>query len=258
VARRPPRPLALPSREALLDYLREAPGRVNKRDIARAFGVKGKDRTALKDLLRELSGVDLADKDASATFLELGFDSLFLTQARQSLQSKFGVKITYRQLSEDLSSLNALAAHIDASLPPEAFPLEPTPAASDPQTSPSGPTPATVPTNRPPVASGVGLPDLPNAQPLSVGSSNLLERLFNQQLQTMSQLMAQQLATLQGSVKGEGRVQNALASHEPTPAPLPGGELAIASGAGVRGKVTIVRQSAKCTKVGTRFTILFD
>ncbi|MBI2948516.1 MAG: aminotransferase class III-fold pyridoxal phosphate-dependent enzyme, partial [Verrucomicrobia bacterium] len=185
-----------------------------------------KDRVlaTLKDLLRELSGVDLADKDASATFLELGFDSLFLTQARQSLQSKFGVKITYRQLSEDLSSLNALAAHIDASLPPEAFPLEPTPAASDPQTSPSGPTPATVPTNRPPVASGVGLPDLPNAQPLSVGSSNLLERLFNQQLQTMSQLMAQQLATLQGSVKGEGRVQNALASHEPTPAPLPGGE----------------------------------
>ena len=52
--------------------------------------------------------------DVSASFLELGLDSLLLTQAAQLFQRKFGVRITFRQLMEDLSSLDALATHLDA------------------------------------------------------------------------------------------------------------------------------------------------
>jgi ribonuclease R len=43
----------LPDREALLAYIREA-GETNKADIARAFGLKGEDRRALRHMLAEL------------------------------------------------------------------------------------------------------------------------------------------------------------------------------------------------------------
>lgn len=43
-----------PSREALLAFLRDSPAAANKREIARAFGLKGAERIAMKDLLREL------------------------------------------------------------------------------------------------------------------------------------------------------------------------------------------------------------
>ena len=43
----------------------------------------------LKALIADLSGTDLADAEADASFLELGFDSLFLTQLTQGIQSKY-------------------------------------------------------------------------------------------------------------------------------------------------------------------------
>ncbi|MSP83698.1 MAG: ribonuclease R [Alphaproteobacteria bacterium] len=45
----------LPDRNEILAFIRESPGRVGKREIARAFGVKGSDRVALKELLRDLA-----------------------------------------------------------------------------------------------------------------------------------------------------------------------------------------------------------
>ncbi len=72
-------------------------------------------------LLQELSGYDLSGVDPSTDLLELGLDSLLLTQAATLFQRKFGVRITFRQLMEELSSLDAIALHLDAQLPPEAF-----------------------------------------------------------------------------------------------------------------------------------------
>ena len=37
----------------------------------------------------------------------MGFDSLLLTQAAQLLQSKFGIKVTFRQLMEDLGNIGS-------------------------------------------------------------------------------------------------------------------------------------------------------
>lgn len=45
---------ALPSRQQILDFLKTAEQRVGKREIARAFGIRGDDRIALKTLLREM------------------------------------------------------------------------------------------------------------------------------------------------------------------------------------------------------------
>jgi ribonuclease R len=54
---------ALPSKTALLDWIRDQPAEVSRRDIARAFGIKGGDRPALKALLRELAEEGHLEKD---------------------------------------------------------------------------------------------------------------------------------------------------------------------------------------------------
>src|SRR2546427_5487978 len=95
-----------------------------------------KDRlfAATRSLLRGLSGHDFSEVDAYANFVELGLDSLLLAQAAQLFERKFGVSISFRQLMEELSSLDAIASYMDARLPPEAF-------AEKPATPPSAPSP---------------------------------------------------------------------------------------------------------------------
>ncbi len=48
------KPAPLPTREELLAFIEESPGTVGKREIARAFNIRGDDRIALKGLLKEL------------------------------------------------------------------------------------------------------------------------------------------------------------------------------------------------------------
>ena len=70
----------------------------------------------LKEILEELSGINKSEFDETKTFLELGFDSLFMTQVSLAFQKKFDVKITLRQLLETAPSINAIAELIDGSL----------------------------------------------------------------------------------------------------------------------------------------------
>jgi ribonuclease R len=58
-ARRPRGDDALPSREEILTFLRESDGKAGKREIARAFNIKGDARTALKRRLAEMSAEGL-------------------------------------------------------------------------------------------------------------------------------------------------------------------------------------------------------
>ena len=76
--------------------------------------------------LRELSGMAEADINPAVSFMDLGLDSLFLTQARQAFKNRFGVRISFRQLMEELTTLNDVAAYLDEKLPPEALPAAPT------------------------------------------------------------------------------------------------------------------------------------
>lgn len=45
----------LPTKEQVLDWIKDNPGKSAKRDVARAFGIKGSDRIELKRILKELT-----------------------------------------------------------------------------------------------------------------------------------------------------------------------------------------------------------
>lgn len=55
-------PGQLPDRETLIRFIAEHPNRSSKRDIAKAFSVRGDDRIALKQLLRELEDEGLLER----------------------------------------------------------------------------------------------------------------------------------------------------------------------------------------------------
>ena len=71
---------------------------------------------------RRAAGVDperperhrAAALDPTASFADLGFDSLFLTQANAQFRKQFGVRITFRQIFEEAPSIDSLAGFIDA------------------------------------------------------------------------------------------------------------------------------------------------
>jgi glutamate-1-semialdehyde aminotransferase/thioesterase domain-containing protein/acyl carrier protein len=68
----------------------------------------------LAQILRDASGFDLYELNPDATFLELGFDSLFLIQFSQRIKSTFAVKVTFRQLIEEYSTIRSLVDFLAA------------------------------------------------------------------------------------------------------------------------------------------------
>ena len=94
----------------------------------------------IQETLSDLSGMNASEIAADASFSELGFDSLFLTQAAQALAKRFGVSLAFRQLMEELSTPAALAGYVDSLMAPEAAPLAP--AVLPPPTSHSSATPS--------------------------------------------------------------------------------------------------------------------
>jgi len=74
----------------------------------------------VREIAQDLSGVPLESVAENATFLELGFDSLFLTQLSAACQKAFRLRITFRQLFSDLPTIAALGSYLDEKLPAEA------------------------------------------------------------------------------------------------------------------------------------------
>src|SRR5262249_19605005 len=69
--RRAPAPMArgrVPSRDELLAFIKESPTPIGKREIARAFGIKGDQRIELKALLRDLRDNGEIAADRAKTF----------------------------------------------------------------------------------------------------------------------------------------------------------------------------------------------
>lgn len=151
-------------------------------------------------VIQDTTGLSVPDEKAS--FLELGFDSLLLTQLAASLKKEFKTAITFRQLSETLSDLAALVEFLDQKLPEEAYrepapamssePEVPVKAAEQPQMQPIFQQQA------PPVAQAYAMPNLQPQQfvyplpaqqginPQSNGVHSPME-LFSRQLELMSQ-----------------------------------------------------------------------
>ncbi len=84
--------------------------------------------TKLQSIIQELSGLNADDIDPAESFVDMGFDSLFLTQANLRFKKEFKVKITFRQLFDDAPCLQALAQYIDHQLPASAVLEQPAPA----------------------------------------------------------------------------------------------------------------------------------
>jgi glutamate-1-semialdehyde aminotransferase/malonyl CoA-acyl carrier protein transacylase len=130
----------------------------------------------LQVLFSELSGIDAASLDPALAFLELGLDSLFLTQASGAITKRFGVKVSFRDLLDDCSTLNSLAARLLPHLPAESAPP------------------------RPPQAQRGALPPVVHAVPspahnMGQGNDGALGQILAQQIE----LIARQLEILRGA-----------------------------------------------------------
>jgi amino acid adenylation domain-containing protein len=139
-------------------------------------------RATLVEILEGLSGSNLAGCDPSMTFVEMGFDSLFLTQVTQALQSRFGLRVTFRQLLAQESTIEGLASYIDSKLPGEASAAESVIA----NTSGTTAAPATI-APVPLATSSAVLSASTTAGEIAVAA------IVREQLQAMTQLMARQL-----------------------------------------------------------------
>jgi len=129
----------------------------------------------IKEILFELSGFEPDEMEADASFLELGFDSLFLTQAITKFNRKFKLAITFRQLFEEASTVETLADYVDKKLADGLFMPAKKPVT---QFTP-------ISHRNPQLATG-------NWQPAT--GNNHLQQVINQQLQ----IMQQQLDLLKG------------------------------------------------------------
>jgi len=155
----------------------------------------------LQSLFADLSGLEASALEPQAPFLELGLDSLLLTQASGAIQKAFGVKVTFRELLEELSTIAAIAGRLDAAMPPEPVPVR----APAPVTPASNPSPSAT----------TATPSVSKPLPTSVETS-VLERVFNQQLE----IMARQLDMLRGGAAAEAPAAQALAAPAAAPAPV--------------------------------------
>ncbi|MFD1468692.1 polyketide synthase [Hymenobacter caeli] len=77
--------------------------------------------TVVNELLENASGVEMSGVTPDMSFLEMGLDSLSLTQLAITLKKQFNLPITFRQLSERYATPNQLTDYLDQALPPEAY-----------------------------------------------------------------------------------------------------------------------------------------
>ncbi|RXJ49669.1 polyketide synthase [Gelidibacter gilvus] len=75
----------------------------------------------ISDIILNTSGIELEASEHDHNFLELGLDSLVLTQMAITCRNEFKTPITFRELNDELSTPNLLAEHLDNVLPKEVY-----------------------------------------------------------------------------------------------------------------------------------------
>ena len=88
--------------------LEPAPAPASPRDAIQA---------RLCECLQALSGLTTDELGSNASLMELGFDSLLLSRAANSIDVEFGVTIGLRQIAEEFPSISRLVDYIEAELP---------------------------------------------------------------------------------------------------------------------------------------------
>jgi amino acid adenylation domain-containing protein len=148
----------------------------------------------LRNLVEDISGIDMAGAEGDVPFVELGLDSLTLTQVATQVKKSFKVNLSFRQVMQSYRSFDALAEFLDITLP------------ADPVTAPA---PTVAPVAMAPVAQPVmtapalsaavpvmtyNMPAMATGTPIG-GPGALVQQVIAQQMQ----LMQQQLALLSGA-----------------------------------------------------------
>jgi amino acid adenylation domain-containing protein len=147
------------------------------------------------ELVEEVSGADVSDADPQTPWLELGLDSLTLTQLAIQVQRAHSLKVSFRQVMEEFPSIAALAAMLDERLPPDPEDVAATGSAPAPPAAS-----ATAPTQQMPVVYPPQpmIPAMPPMPAMSLGAGG--EQPFVRQvIEHQLALMQQQLAVLAGA-----------------------------------------------------------
>jgi non-ribosomal peptide synthase protein (TIGR01720 family) len=171
----------------------------------------------LRSAFGELFGIAADELDVHATFLELGADSLTLLRASQIIQEKFGVKIPFRLLLDEVASIEALSHYVAERMPADALPPEPLPREETPAAAPENvAAPARPSVNEVRERRYISEPppfefdDAPAPSAFDAeddgAAAGSLERFLERQIQTMSEqmrqqtrIMSQQLELLRGA-----------------------------------------------------------
>ena len=163
----------------------------------------------LRAIVGRLLQVEPGTLDAHASFLEMGADSIVLAEAIRVIEDTFQLRISIRQLFEEVTTLDALAAHIEQRATP-ASPAARPDTRADIQTSlpvctmPTPPAPELVAVAAE-VESGV-----------SLRADDSRESIISRQLDLLAQfsgLMSQQLSVL-GQSRSLAPPPTALKAHE--------------------------------------------
>ena len=148
----------------------------------------------ISSIVSQTSGIDYPNDASSESFLDLGLDSLTLTQFAIRLKKDFKLPITFRQLNEEFSSPSLLADYLDQNLPKEEY--------ND--TAPTQPVHNTF---------AAPTPIAYNSVPMSNNQNTAALGLIAQQLQ----LLGKQMELLQGNtiMQQNGAVQEPIQQSEP-------------------------------------------
>lgn len=132
----------------------------------------------ISEIVMNTSGIELETTEYDHSFLELGLDSLVLTQMSITCKNEFDIPITFRQLNDAFSTPNLLADHLDQNLPSERYAEQVSPVSVAPP-----------PTTAPVVST------IPNSNFAPTNNQDTALNLIAQQLQ----LLGKQIELLQGN-----------------------------------------------------------
>ncbi|WP_027126989.1 type I polyketide synthase [Gelidibacter mesophilus] len=160
----------------------------------------------ISDIILNTSGIELEASEYDHNFLELGLDSLVLTQMAITCRNDFNTPITFRQLNDELGTPNLLAEHLDKTLPKEMY--APTPA---PQTVEN------FNNNNNNIRPQVSAPPVQNTTNNTYSNNSSALNLIGQQLQ----LLGKQIELLQGHDNQQTQTAPPVFQQEKQSAPAP-------------------------------------
>jgi len=141
-------------------------------------------QSQLRAIISKVSEIDPAEIDVNVNLFELGLDSLMLMQIKHAIKSRLGIEIATSSFYEQLDTVNKMAVYIDNQIPPEEWQAKDKRQREEVSQMKKRPSP---------VETDEGIPF---HAPAAFETGPEIERIFTQQLQTISKLMSDQIEFL--------------------------------------------------------------